>query len=58
MSSAIAAIHYDPTTRLLTVVFVKGGYHEYHDVPVKVYREFMAAPSKGRYFNAYIRDMY
>jgi len=58
MSSSIADVKYDPVTRLLIVHFVKGGYFEYHEVPEAVYRDFMEAPSKGKFFNMNIRNSY
>ena len=57
-SSAILAIDHDPATRTLGIRFVSGLRYEYAGVPAAVYAAFLAAPSKGEYFNAAIRDRY
>lgn len=57
-SSSIAAIGYDAMQRALWVQFVTGRTYRYHDVGQATYEEFMAAESKGRYFNREIRDTY
>ena len=57
-SSMIQAVGYDPKTRTLEVVFNSGRTYCYEDVPPKVYKELMAADSKGRYMRAEIIDMY
>jgi hypothetical protein len=44
--------------RELTVVFVTGRIYVYRDVPEKELEAFRAVLSKGRYFNAHIRDHY
>jgi hypothetical protein len=41
----------------LHVVFKSGGRHyAYSDVPEAVYLDFLAAPSKGRFVHAVLRD--
>ena len=57
-STAIRNIAYDATLRALTVTFVTGRRYVYADVDQEVFAEFTAAPSKGTYFNAEIRDAY
>ncbi len=58
ISSAIARLDYDPGLRVLTVVFRETGAYAYFDVPPEVYDAFLAAPSKGVFFNRHIRDRY
>jgi len=57
-SSMIHAVGYDRKTRTLEVVFNSGKTYCYEDVPPKVYKELMAADSKGRYMRAEIIGMY
>ena len=40
------------------MLFTTGRRYLYHDVPQAAADEFRAAFSKGRYFNAHIRDAY
>jgi hypothetical protein len=57
-SSVIYDKHYDAATARLTVTFVTGRIYVYEDVPPALAAEFDAAPSKGQFFNAHIRDEY
>ena len=57
-SSAIVRITYDDRTRTLFVTFVSGRTYAYDAVPRRVYEAFLAAPSKGEFFNGRIRDSY
>lgn len=57
-SSAIADLEYDAERERLVVTFVTGRIYEYVDVPFHVAAAFERAPSKGTYFNIYIRDRY
>ena len=57
-SSVFTEIGYHKTTRTLEVKFTAGGIYRYKDVPRKVWEEFRAAPSKGAYFDAHIRNRY
>jgi hypothetical protein len=52
------AVGYDPKTRILEVVFNSGRTYCYEGVPSKVYKELMAADSKGHYIRAAIIDVY
>jgi hypothetical protein len=43
----------------LTLWFTSGGQgYDYYHVPQRVFDGLLGASSKGRYFNAYIRDQY
>ncbi|MGD9846204.1 MAG: KTSC domain-containing protein [Variibacter sp.] len=54
----IRSTRYDSARRILTVRFVTGRVYVYAGVPRPVYDAFRAAPSKGRFFNAHIRNVY
>jgi hypothetical protein len=58
-STAIRAASYNAQTRTLTLWFTSGSQgYDYYNVPQYVYDGLLSAPSKGQYFNAYIRDQY
>jgi hypothetical protein len=58
-STSIRKTQYDPATRTLSVWFVASGKrYDYEDVPAETYAAFRQAFSKGRFFNAFIRDRY
>lgn len=57
-SSAIKLITYNEATRDLTVEFKKGSVYKYLDVPLEEVQDMLASPSKGEYFNTYIRGRY
>ncbi len=59
MPSTVIRHHaYAAKERALTVEFVTGRRYLYLDVPEREYAAFCNAFSKGRYFNAHIRDHY
>ena len=57
-SSVIRRFHYRPDESELDVLFTTGRRYVYRDVPPGVADDFRAAFSKGRFFNARIRDRY
>ena len=57
-STVIKRYDYDAAARELEVLFTTGRRYVYHDVPQAEIDDFRAAFSKGRYFNAHIRDAY
>ena len=57
-SEAIAKFAYDPTAMNLVIFFKSGGVYEYRSVPRDVFEAFRAAPSKGQYFQANVRERY
>ena len=58
-SSSISEVEYQESERLLRVVFVRSGReYNYRNVPANVYRAFLDATSKGRFFVENIRDRY
>lgn len=57
-SSVIRSAFYDPDRQVLDIVFTTGRRYLYRDVPPEAADRFRAAFSKGRHFNAHIRDHY
>lgn len=57
-STVIRRFAYDPPRRTLDVEFVSGRRYRYADVPPALAERFGAAFSKGRFFNAHVRDDY
>lgn len=57
-SSVIKTVGYDPARRLLDVEFHNEHVYRYEGVENGVYAEFMAAESKGRFFNENIQYGY
>ena len=58
VSSVIAAIGYDAHAATLVVALHSGRTYAYAGVAKGVHAAFLAAPSKGAFFNAEIRDAY
>jgi hypothetical protein len=57
-SSSIASVGYDAAEVTLEVEFVTGRVYRYIGVPAWLHDAFLAAPSKGQFFNTLIRDRY
>lgn len=58
-STSIRKAEYDPATRTLSIWFVaSGSRYDYEGVPPETYARFRQAFSKGRFFNAFIRDRF
>lgn len=58
-STVIADMAYDPETQTLSIWFRPSGRrYDYLEVPSAVFDALRHARSKGRYFNAHIRDGY
>jgi hypothetical protein len=54
-SSHIVATGYDSLSQTLHVEFKGGAVYRYFLVPAEVYRDFLEAESKGKFFSANIR---
>jgi len=54
-STVLASITYDQLNRLLLVEFRGGAIYCYFRVPLTVHEGLLAAPSKGAYFNRFVR---
>ncbi len=57
-SSVLASVGYDAARRILEVEFLHHGIYRYVGVESAILRALLAAESKGRYFQARIRDRY
>ncbi len=57
-SSNIRAIGYDSDSQVLQVEFNDGAVYDYAAVPESDYDGLMGADSKGKYFNANIKNRY
>lgn len=57
-SYAIKSIKYNEITEELAIDMEKGTTLYYGNVPIQVFREFEATESKGKFFNARIRNTY
>ena len=57
-STVIRRFDYDPRAETLDVEFVSGRRYRYVGVPEATATAFREAFSKGRFFNARIRDAY
>ena len=57
-STVIRSFSYDPEQRELAILFTTGRNYVYHGVPPEEADALRAAFSKGRHFNANIRDHY
>ena len=57
-SSSLASIGYSPKQTTLEVEFKHGAIYRYLDVPADVFQAFLAAESKGAYFNHAVKDCY
>ena len=57
-STLIRSAYYWPDTEALELCLVNGGRYLYLGVPALLAEEFAASASKGRFFNARIRDHY
>jgi hypothetical protein len=57
-STVIRRFDYRPDESELDILFTTGRRYVYRDVPPDVADAFRSAFSKGRYFNARIRDRY
>ncbi len=57
-SSLLLSIAYSRNTQLLDLEFRSGVTYRYVDVPETVVQEFVAAESKGAYFNHRVRNCF
>ncbi|MBN3945439.1 MAG: lysine--tRNA ligase [Nostoc sp.] len=56
--SVIKQFSYDPKTQTLTIEFDSGSVYEYFKVPPSVKEDLDNAPSKGQYFNKFIKGKF
>ncbi|MEH2374579.1 lysine--tRNA ligase [Nostoc sp.] len=56
--NVIKQFSYDPKTQTLTIEFDSGSVYEYFKVPPSVKEDLNNAPSKGQYFNKFIKGKF
>ncbi|NNM77448.1 KTSC domain-containing protein [Sphingomonas sp. ID1715] len=54
----MAQIEYDAASSTLFVRFTSGEWYGYSGVPARLAAEFLAAGSKGRFFQEHVRDRF
>lgn len=57
-SSSLQSVGYDEESETLEVEFQHGAVYQYYNCPQSTYDELMSAPSKGQFFNTYIRNSF
>lgn len=57
-STMLTAVGYHSDSGELEAVFVDGAVWRYRNVPEHVYRELLAADSKGGYMREFVIDVY
>jgi hypothetical protein len=57
-SSNLRSVGYDVKTRTLEVQFTHGGIYRYFAVPAEVHSGLMKSDSKGKYFQANVRNKF
>jgi len=55
-SSAMSRIEWE--NGVLSIWFTGSGRYDYPGVPESLYLAFLAAPSKGQFYNDHIKDKY
>ena len=57
-SRDIAVVGYDGEKQLLEVAFRTGGVYHYKQVSESLYRDLLAAPSIGKYFEEHVKRQF
>lgn len=57
-SSAIRAVDYDYSSRIMTIQFTNDGVYAFHGVPESVFHDLVNAASPGSYYNRHVRGQY
>ena len=57
-STTLATVAYDATRELLQLEFRSRAVYQYFGVPAAVHQALLRAPSKGSYFNRFIRGSF
>jgi len=58
LSTEIEWIGYEQKRHMLQVEFLTGSIYQYDRVPHTVYKEFLEAPSHGRFFEDHIKGKF
>ena len=56
-SSNIVSAGYDAASETFEIEFKDGAVYQYYNVGEHLYQQFVAAPSKGQFFNVYIKNV-
>ena len=57
-SSNLKSVRYDVNTKILEIEFRDGSVYQYYEVPLSIYEGLMNASSHGKFFHAYVRNVY
>lgn len=57
-STAIRAVGYDQASQRLRIEFTQGKAYDFCAVPKSLFKAFVNAVSKGKFYNVHIRDQY
>ena len=57
-STILVTMSYDVGQQILQLEFRDQAVYRYFGVPANLYQDFLDAPSKGSYFNRFIRDRF
>lgn len=57
-STTLRTVGYDRDRKLLRLEFHNRAVYQYFKVPAAIHEGLLAAPSKGIYFNRFIRDKF
>ena len=57
-SSVLAAAVYDDELKELTLEFTSGRSYTYSQVPPETFEDLVSAPSAGKFFNNFIKDIF
>ena len=57
-STVLASVGYDAKARVLEIEFHSGAIYRYLEVPEEIFRQLLAAESKGNFFGKNIRDKF
>jgi hypothetical protein len=57
-STTLSTVAYDEARKLLQLEFRSRAIYQYFGVPAAVYEALLGAPSKGNYFNQFIRGRF
>ncbi len=56
-SSNIISAGYDSASETMEIEFKDGAVYQYYNISEHLYEQFQSAPSKGQFFNIYIKSV-
>lgn len=57
-STNLSQVGYDPDTKMMDVTFQSGLTYRYFEVEQILFERLAIAPSKGQYFNTWVKGQY